>query len=322
MPTSHYIWNVHPVLGNLAFTYVLVLLALPCAGFLLAYVLCFVKKKRSPSIENGLSSFALLLGIAVLLKIILDVHTIEIRYYGICFASGILIAYLLARQLFRERGIDEAHVNNLVLYLLIGVILGGHVAHLLFYEPGSLVNNPRRILEIGTGLASHGGFVGGVVGLIVYCRRKHIACLPVADCIAVAAPLATSCVRLGNLFNSEILGRPANVPWAMIFPLAEGNPIPRHPVQLYEVAMGVMIFGVLYPLFKRQHDRRAPGFFFLLGVLLYFSLRFFVEFSKDALSSIEGSEKYLTMGQWLSIPIAVTAAVEMFRLRRGVASPK
>ncbi len=248
----------------------------------------------------------------------------EIRYYGILFASGIFLAYFVASRLYRQVGIPQIHLDGMLLYVIVGLVLGAHFVHLIFYEPESLIRHPIRIFQIGMGLASHGGGIGAVIGLLLYCKKHKTNFYELADPVVVGATLTTTCIRLGNFFNSEILGKPADIPWGVYFPLADPAPVPmRHPSQLYEATMGLVLFGIMMFLFKRNFGKKPAGYFFYMFLLLYFSGRFLVEFFKDTqidvTSSLYFMERIMNMGQWLSIPIILFAAWQLWGARRPFA---
>lgn len=252
--------------------------------------------------------------------VIVNLGFIELRYYGVLFASGIFTAYFIASKLMKERELPEKHLDSILIYVVIGVIIGAHLVHLIFYEPESFINNPIRIIEIGKGLASHGGLLGAVIGMLLFCRKYKVNFFEYSDPLAVGATLTSSFVRMGNFFNSEILGRvvdPEKIPWAVKFARIDNQW--RHPSQIYEVLMGLLIFAIIYPLYKKTWRQRRPGFFLFLFLVMYFSLRFLVEFVKRHQSRIivEGSQfdqvkEMLTMGQWLSLPIVLFALYMLF----------
>lgn len=241
----------------------------------------------------------------------------EIRYYGILFATGIFLAYSVAKRLYNRLGIPIKHLDGMLLYVILGLILGAHFVHLIFYEPESIWENPVRIFQLGMGLASHGGGLGAILGLLLYCQKHKVNFYELADPIVIGVPLTTSCIRLGNFFNSEILGKKADIPWGVYFPLADPEPVPmRHPSQLYEAFMGLVLFGIMVFLFKKYSQKKVAGYFFYMFIFFYFVFRFFVEFFKDTqldpTSILYPMEKIMNMGQWLSLPIIFFAAYQLW----------
>lgn len=235
---------------------------------------------------------------------------IELRYYGLFFATGIIVAYYIALKIFRERNIPEELLDRLTIYLVIGIVLGAHFVHLIFYEPSAFYRNPIRIVQLGMGLASHGGGLGAMLAGYLFCRKYKIPFFKMADSVIIGGALTTSFVRLGNFFNSEILGRPSDVPWAVIF--ARIDFLPRHPSQLYEVAMGIILFLILWLFYKKLAKTRPNGFIFFSFLAIYFSMRFVVEFFKDNQSEFTIAEQFITMGQWLSIPFVLVSLYMLF----------
>jgi prolipoprotein diacylglyceryl transferase len=192
---------------------------------------------------------------------------------------------------------------------IAGVIIGGRVGSILFYEYSELLQNPVRVLTAWRGgFASHGSALGLLAALWFYSRRRHMSYLEAMDRFSLSVPLAVSCVRLGNFLNSEIVGKPATVPWAVVFVRYDREmrlpPTPRHPWQLYALCVGIAVFAIMYLVDRKLGERRPRGFSAGLLLALYFTSRFFVEFVKEAPSVIPAVP--LTTAQVLSIPFAVT----------------
>ncbi|MCB1200093.1 MAG: prolipoprotein diacylglyceryl transferase [Leptospiraceae bacterium] len=239
---------------------------------------------------------------------------LEIRYYGILFATGIFLAYAMARKLLPLREVDPVHIDNALIYILVLVIICAHLVHLIFYEPSAFYKNPIRIIQVGSGLASHGGFIGAILGLYIYTRRYKISFWRMADCIAIGATITTSFIRFGNFANSEILGRAVDLPWSVVFTRIDS--IPRHPSQLYEAVIGFICFAILYFSFRKNREKVPEGYYMWYFVFLYFTMRFLVEFVKDVQSEFTSAETVLTMGQWLSLPLAVFGAYKVLTAKR------
>ncbi len=232
--------------------------------------------------------------------VLVDFGIVQIRYYGVLFASGLLLASSTAGWFFRKQGLDEDELNTAVLLMIAGLIVGAHWVHLIFYEPHSIFNNPRRIIEFGSGLASHGGGLGVIGALYWYTRRKGISFFTFADPIAAGAMWIVPTVRLGNFFNSEIYGRATEGSWGVIF-ARRGLTEPRHPSQLYEAAIGLAIVLFAMWFYKKYARRLRQGAMVYLVLFLYFVSRFFIEYVKEY--QILSDALPLTMGQLLSTPI-------------------
>lgn len=237
---------------------------------------------------------------------------LTIRWYGLLFALGFLLGFQLMTKIFarEKKSIDD--LNQLFYHVIIGTIVGARLGHCLFYDPGYYLSDPIEILKIWHGgLASHGGVIGIVIGVYLYSRRHpDQSMIWVLDRLTIPAMLGASFIRLGNLFNSEIIGNPTDVPWAFIF--ARVDLLPRHPTQLYEATVYAVILGfLLYGYWKLDLQKR-PGL--LLGSLLtsVFSARILIEFVK------ERQESYLVglslnVGQLLSIPAVLIGLYFIFK---------
>ena len=229
---------------------------------------------------------------------------VTLRWYGFLFALGFLAGLLVMQWVFRVEGRSRRDVDRLFQYVVIGSLVGARLGHCLFYEPGFYLAHPAEILKIWKGgLASHGTAIGLFTALFFYARNTPgQSYLWILDRLSIATILAGTFIRLGNLFNSEILGTPANLPWAFVF--TRVDLVPRHPVQLYESLVYAVIFLLLLGLYRRKRAQVPPGQ--LLGVFLTgtFGARFFLEFVKVRQADF-GHTLCLSMGQLLSIPLVL-----------------
>lgn len=235
-----------------------------------------------------------------------------VRWYSMCWCVGLLLAFFIVQWLYRNQKIAREKFDPLFFYCFFGVLIGARLGHCLFYEPGYFLSHPLEMIlpmrhtDAGwrftgyEGLASHGGAIGLMLALWLYVRKYGVNLMRVLDDIALAAPLTGAFIRLGNLFNSEIVGRATDVPWGFIF-INNGEHFARHPSQLYEAVAYLIIFGVGMWLYGRHRERAGTGFFFGLCLTLVFSFRFFVEFFKDVQESFEQGLP-IDMGQILSLP--------------------
>jgi len=244
------------------------------------------------------------------------VGPLTVRWYGTFFALAFVAGYLIVRWEFRAENKSESDLDSLFLYMMIGTVAGARLGHCLFYQPAYYWNHPLEIFEFWEGgLASHGGAAGILIALFFYGRRRpDQPYLWLLDRIVVPAALAGCSIRLGNLFNSEILGRPAGVPWAFAFVRVDS--VPRHPVQLYEAIGYALIFVLLLVLYRRLRAQTPKGLLtglFLVGV---FTFRFLIEFLKQRQADYEQNLP-LSVGQWLSIPFVVVGAVLLWRAVRA-----
>lgn len=227
------------------------------------------------------------------------------RYYGLMFAIGFMVAYAITQKIFLRENRNEEDLSSLLFHLMVGTIVGARVGHCLFYEPDYYLANPIEILYVWRGgLASHGGTIGVLFALWLY-KRKHPdqGYIWLADRLAIGTAFTSTCIRTGNFFNSEILGKPSDVPWAIIF-AANGDMIPRHPAMLYEAAAYLILFFILYALYWKTNAAQVKGR--LIGIMLawIFAARFFIEFVKENQVPFE-NDMTLNMGQLLSIPFVI-----------------
>ena len=240
-----------------------------------------------------------------------------IRYYGLLWGIGIVLACIIVQRQYRDRKISEDKFTPLFFYCVIGITLGARLGHCIFYDWSYYQNHLiEMILPVKQfpnegwkwigyrGLASHGGTLGLIIALWLYCRKTKMHYMDVLDMIAVATPICACFIRLANLMNSEIIGKPADIPWAFVF--EQVDVLPRHPAQLYEaIAYFIFFLGMIYLYKKSDHGQKLHrGFFFGLCLTEIFVFRFFVEFLKENQVDFENTMT-LNMGQWLSIPFVI-----------------
>jgi len=246
---------------------------------------------------------------------IINIFGISLRYYGVLFVSGLILCFCILKWIYKKENIPLIHLEKLSFYGIIGMFVGMRLGHCLFYEPSYYFSHPLEIiLPIQTtadggykfsgfqGLASHGGTLGLIIALFIYAKKTKESIVKTVDLIAVVAALAACFIRLANLMNSEIIGYPTSVPWAFIFVRVDN--LPRHPAQLYEAISYLLIFGLMFYLYKTKRERLQNGFFFGLVIALIFIARFFIEFVKERQVSFENNMQF-DMGQLLSIPFIV-----------------
>lgn len=243
-----------------------------------------------------------------------------LRWYSLLWAIGLILAYFVVYKLYKQQGIPQEKFDPLFLYCFIGILLGSRLGHCLLYEPGYFLSHPiemflpiRQQADGGwkctgySGLASHGGTAGLMLALWLYVRKTKVNIMRVLDDIAIATPITACCIRLGNLMNSEIVGKYTNSDWGFIF-VHNGDTLPRHPGQLYEAIAYFVFFFIGLWLYKKYKSRVGSGFFFGWCLTSIFTFRFFVEFFKDVQESWEISMVHaigLNQGQLLSVPFVV-----------------
>ena len=208
------------------------------------------------------------------------------------------------RRIYMREGKSLDSLDNIFIYMVLGAVLGARLGHCLFYDPAYYLANPLDILKIWEGgLASHGGVVGMLLAMYVYAKQtSDISFLWLLDRMTIVISLGSFFIRSGNFFNSEIIGIPTTVPWAIVF--SHIDQLPRHPAQLYEAAVYLSLFILLSFLYLKHREKLKPGFMMGLLMVIIFGSRFFIEFVKipqEAFNPILS----LNMGQWLSVPVVI-----------------
>jgi len=233
---------------------------------------------------------------------------LRIHWYGLMFMGGFLIGYQIMAMIYKNEQQDPEKLDRLLWHLLLGTIIGARLGHVLFYDPTYYFSNPLEILAIWKGgLASHGGAIGVLLALYLYQRKSSESYLWLLDRIAIPAALAACFIRIGNLFNSEIIGQPTTVPWAIIFERIDS--LPRHPTQLYESLSYAITFVILVMLYKKL--RNNSGIIIGAFLICVFSSRFVIEFYKTQQAAYS-SDLWLNTGQMLSIPFVIAGLVLVF----------
>ena len=240
---------------------------------------------------------------------------IEIRWYGLFFALGFFLGFLIMAQFYRREQRELENLSELCLYMMLGTIIGARLGHVFFYQPDYFLSHPWEIPMIWRGgLASHGGFVGVLIALYLYLKRhRDMTFLELADRLAIPCVLAAALIRVGNFFNSEIIGMPSNLPWAVVF--ARVDNIPRHPAMLYEAAAYFLVFCALYVAYWQTAIIQFPGRVFGTALATCFLARFMIEFIKENQVPFE-SGLPLNMGQLLSIPFIVAGVYLIYASQR------
>lgn len=263
---------------------------------------------------------------------------IDIRWYGLMWALGILAAERICNYMFKREGLPPRTLESAFLWVVLGTFIGARVGHCLFYEPETYLPEPWRIITDirDGGMASHGATIGIILGIFFFVRRNHLPFVWGLDRIAIVAPLSGAVIRFGNLFNSEIVGYPTDSPLGFKFVYHDarrawyefsGNvpqeiidAIPaRHPAQLYEALCYLLTFGILMWLYcSKDLGRRRPGFLFGVAMIGIFLTRFFIEFLKERQVDFEMGMA-LDMGQLLSIPFILLG---LFMIARSLMRPE
>ena len=262
---------------------------------------------------------------------------LDIRWYGLMWAVGILLAERIVSNVCKREGLPARTVESAFLWIVLGTFIGARVGHCIFYEPETYLPEPWRIITDirDGGMASHGATIGIIIGIWGFIKRNHLPFVWGLDRIAIVAPLSGAIIRFGNLFNSEIVGKPTELPWGFQFVrhdaprafyeyagdvpqeiLAE---IPaRHPAQLYEALCYLVTFALLIWMYYRKDlGRRRPGLLFGWAMIGIFLTRFFIEFCKERQVDFEDG-MMLDMGQWLSVPFII---IGIYMIARAMMRP-
>ncbi len=255
--------------------------------------------------------------------------TFPIKYYGILFVVGLLLGFEIVKRIYKSEHIPIKNLENLSSYLFIGILVGARLGHCLFYDFEYFSNHPLEIflpfkITNGNwyftgfaGLASHGGSIGAILAIAIYCFKNKTPLLWVFDRIAIGAPVTGAFIRLGNFMNSEIYGKPTNGNYGVIF--LQDDTIPRHPTQLYEALCYLIIFGILWYLYKKTNLKNRQGFIFGTLLIILFITRILLEFFKENQVAFEDSMT-LNMGQWLSIPFIIFGGILLLISKKKIYS--
>lgn len=298
--------------------------------------------------------------------IAMQLGPMQIRWYSLCWLIGLMLAYFVVKKLYEDDKIPYEKFEPLFLYCFLGILLGARLGHCIFYQPDYFLTStvglfemfvPVKLMLPGVieslssgnwhfigyeGLASHGGTLGLILALIIYHRTKKVPMLKLFDFISIATPITACFIRLGNLMNSEIIGKPTDMPWAFIFERVDMQP--RHPGQLYEAIAYAILFIIMMVIYRRNtkvssssaagkvrtdfstsnslpnkeggegRGRLTPGTGFYFGLCLFyiFTFRILIELTKENQEAFEDG-MFLNMGQILSIPFILIGGYFMFR---------
>ncbi len=238
---------------------------------------------------------------------ILELGPIQLRWYGLLFVGSFFLGLSLLQYIYKREGKDPKDLDNFLIYIIVGTVIGARLMHCLAYEPEFYLAHPLEILKVWKGgLASHGGMLGVIMAVYIYTRVYSVAFFWLLARLTMAGAITATFVRIGNFFNSEILGIPTDKPWAIIFERIDM--LPRHPVQLYEASAYVVLFILLFSIYRSVSSAFATKI--LPGVFLsyMFILRFLLEYTKTRQAHYS-SELPLSTGQFLSLPFIIIGIV-------------
>jgi phosphatidylglycerol---prolipoprotein diacylglyceryl transferase len=249
--------------------------------------------------------------------IALQIGPIAIRWYALAYICGIVLGWLYARSLVKKERlwggpapISLVQLDDFILWVTIGIIVGGRTGYVLFYNPVFFAQHPSEIFELWKGgMSFHGGFLGCVAAVMLFARNNGISILSLGDITTAVGPIGLFLGRLANFINSELWGRPADasVPWAMVFP--NGGPLPRHPSQLYEAGLeGILLFTILAVMIRMGALKR-PGLILGSFITIYAFARITGEFFREPDPQLGFLWGGLTMGMLLSVPMIIAGAI-------------
>jgi phosphatidylglycerol---prolipoprotein diacylglyceryl transferase len=250
--------------------------------------------------------------------VLFSIGPLEIRYYGIIYALGFIITYFMLHYFVKSKrlSLKKEDIDDFVFYAVIGVVLGARFVYVLFYNLSYYLANPLESFAFWSGgLSFHGGLLGAVIAISIFCKKKKIRFYQIADLIVIPTALGLALGRLGNFLNGELVGRITDVPWGVKFKDYEGF---RHPSQIYESFKNLIIFVSLWALKdKRIGEKKLPeGFLFWLFVIMYSTLRFIVEFWREPDSQLGFIFAGITMGQILSFTTLIIGLVFIIKLKK------
>lgn len=252
---------------------------------------------------------------------ILKLGPFSLRWYGLLFALAFVFGYIILSKVYKKEKKSLEDLEKLSIYVILGTVIGARLGHCLFYDPAYYLTNPIEILKVWQGgLASHGAAIGILTALYLFSKKKKDQnIIWILDRLVIVVALGGAFIRLGNLFNSEIIGKATDLPWAFVF--VRVDEIPRHPTQIYESLFYFLSFIILYSIYQKKSVTLKPGFLFGLFLILIFGFRFFIEFLKENQSSFE-SALPINMGQILSIPFVLLGLYFILRKKHLPASAK
>ncbi len=242
---------------------------------------------------------------------LIKIGPVEVRWYGLMYLFGFISSYLLVRYQVKKKNlsINKELIDDLYLYLILGLILGARLGYVLFYNLSEYLKSPLEIFALWHGgMSFHGGLIGAILAGYLFSKKKKIDFWLFSDLVIVTAPIGLALGRIGNFINGELYGRITSVPWAMVFP--SGGPVPRHPSQLYEaLGEGIILFLILWFLKDRV---KKTGYLTAFFRLFYGLIRFFLEFFREPDPQLGFVFYFFTMGQLLCLAMIVFSAIIFF----------
>lgn len=317
------IWNNDPVIFRIP--EITLPFSISVYGLFLAVILYYFgyqrfkpqpKKRREKAEMPALTFWGLVIGSFILGQLpflilnspeISTIGPIEPRWYGLMFACAFIFGYLAGARMYADAGRPQEDLDRLLIYVLVATIVGARLGHVFFYEAEFYLRNIHLIPQVWTGgLASHGAAIGIIIAMYLYAKKTPgVTFMWVADRVVPGVAIGGMFIRIGNFFNSEIIGLPTDLPWAIVFERIDL--LPRHPSMLYEALLCIVVLAVLVTIYYKYNKRPPEGSLFGTFLVLLFSGRFLIEFTKETLADfLEGN--LFDMGQLLSIPFVLIGA--------------
>ena len=248
-----------------------------------------------------------------------------VRWYALAYICGILFGWLYARTLIANERLwggpapfTVTDYDDFILWVTLGIILGGRTGYVLFYNFDFFISHPSEILQVWKGgMSFHGGFLGCVLAVVLFALKRHISILSLGDITCAVGPIGLFLGRLANFVNGELWGRRSDVPWAMVFPGRDAGPFPRHPSQLYEAMLEGLVLFVVLTLLIRAGALKRPGFIIGAFAIGYAVMRSFCELFREPDVQLGFLWGGMTMGMLLSVPLLLAGiTLVAFALRR------
>jgi len=247
-----------------------------------------------------------------------------LRWYALAYIVGLIVGWRYCVWLAKKppAAVTTLQLDDFLIWAIVGVILGGRLGYVLFYQPSQYFADPITILQLWHGgMSFHGGTVGVIIALILFARVRKIPFLALCDIVTAAVPIGLFLGRLANFVNAELYGRQTDVPWAMVFPTDPAQ-LPRHPSQLYEAGLeGIVLFVILFVLMQKESVRRRYGLVTGAFLACYALARIFAEFFREPDAFLGFITVGTTMGQWLSLPMLLAGAYFIRRALRRAPQP-
>ena len=239
--------------------------------------------------------------------VLLHLGPLQLRWYGLLFVGSFFLGLYILQWIFKREGRDPAVLDNLLIYIMVGAVVGARLMHCLAYEPDFYLSHPLEIFKVWKGgLASHGGMIGVLIALYFFAKKYKENYLWLISRVTIPGALTAAFVRFGNLFNSEILGKPTDLPWAIVF--SRVDMLPRHPVQLYEAFAYLTLLAILLIVYKKVSFTVSTKILPPLFLTYMFTVRFLLEYTKTKQADYTW-DLPLTTGQALSLPFILIGIV-------------